>query len=52
MPGCLTGAGGPAARLQNHLENVFELHVELSFFWQVLETDKNTHVKTFLGQNL
>lgn len=38
--------------LQSHLENVFELHVELSFFWQTLETDKNTHVKTFLGQNL
>lgn len=41
-----------ASLLRSQLENAFELRVELSFFWQTLETDKNTHVKTFLGQNL
>lgn len=39
--------GRPAAP-----ESCRECIVELSFFWQTLETDKNTHVKTFLGQNL
>lgn len=46
------GPNSASPWLQRHLENVFELRVELSFFWQTLETDKNTHVKTFLGQNL